>query len=46
MRRLVPGDSFALEREVPHAKRYGERGGDVLGGEEGGMSGVRPGINH
>lgn len=26
MRRLVPGDSFALEREVPHAERYGEQG--------------------
>ncbi len=23
---LKPGDEFALEREVPHAERYGEQG--------------------
>ena len=26
LRRLVPCDTFALEREVPHAERYGEEG--------------------
>ena len=25
-RHLVPGDEFALDREVPHAERYGEQG--------------------
>ena len=25
-RQLVPGDEFALEREVPHAERYGPHG--------------------
>ena len=25
-RHLLPGDSFALERNVPHAERYGEAG--------------------
>ena len=26
VRHLRPGDEFALEREVPHAERYGEQG--------------------
>ena len=25
-RHLLPGDTFALEREVPHAERYGREG--------------------
>ena len=25
-RRLLPGDSFALERQVPHSERYGADG--------------------
>ena len=25
-RHLLPGDEFALERDVPHAERYGPRG--------------------
>jgi quercetin dioxygenase-like cupin family protein len=25
-RHLLPGDTFALEREVPHAERYGKEG--------------------
>ena len=25
VRHLLPGDEFALDREVPHAERYGER---------------------
>jgi hypothetical protein len=25
-RHLVPGDEFSLEREVPHAERYGPQG--------------------
>ena len=25
-RHLVPGDEFALERDVPHAERYGPQG--------------------
>lgn len=28
-RHLQPGDSFALEREVPHAERYGAEGAVV-----------------
>ncbi|MEO8506851.1 MAG: cupin domain-containing protein [Betaproteobacteria bacterium] len=26
VRHLRPGDSFALDRDVPHAERYGEEG--------------------
>ena len=26
VRHLAPGDTFALEREVPHAERYGPEG--------------------
>lgn len=26
VRHLLPGDTFALDREVPHAERYGEEG--------------------
>jgi hypothetical protein len=26
IRHLLPGDEFALERDVPHAERYGEQG--------------------
>jgi len=26
VRHLVPGDTFTLDREVPHAERYGEEG--------------------
>ncbi len=26
VRHLVPGDTFTLDRDVPHAERYGEEG--------------------
>jgi hypothetical protein len=26
VRHLLPGDTFTLDREVPHAERYGEKG--------------------
>jgi len=26
VRHLLPGDTFTLDREVPHAERYGEEG--------------------
>ena len=26
VRHLLPGDTFSLDREVPHAERYGEHG--------------------
>jgi predicted exporter len=26
VRNLLPGDTFALDRDVPHAERYGEEG--------------------
>lgn len=29
-RHLLPGDSFELEREVPHAERYGPEGASYL----------------